>query len=251
VTPPTLPPEPSGHLIKESYSIPSRLFLFFFSFLKAMTANAIHVLDDFLECTTALYLICVAIETVPSEIRSQFEMLAAKDVQYEEARKALFKKRNLYLRAEEKGLDSTLQHALLKKTEKEHAKLLAIIDEKIDIENKLVSVVESHLGRLESELTGKLGMPIDNPFASIFADIPDAEQRVDRMGLNNRCRSSPKRRQTLTDEPIDPNEPVYCYCRQVSYGDMIGCDNDSVSVHSLSNLVFSVRWNGSIISVLD
>ena len=26
--------------------------------------------------------------------------------------------------------------------------------------------------------------------------------------------------------PIDPNEPTYCLCRQISFGDMIGCDND-------------------------
>jgi hypothetical protein len=25
--------------------------------------------------------------------------------------------------------------------------------------------------------------------------------------------------------PIDPNEPIYCVCRQVSYGEMIGCDD--------------------------
>nr|KAG5695768.1 hypothetical protein BaRGS_013856 [Batillaria attramentaria] len=24
---------------------------------------------------------------------------------------------------------------------------------------------------------------------------------------------------------IDPNEPTYCLCQQVSYGEMIGCDN--------------------------
>ncbi|TXT10173.1 uncharacterized protein COLE_04107 [Cutaneotrichosporon oleaginosum] len=24
----------------------------------------------------------------------------------------------------------------------------------------------------------------------------------------------------------DPNEPRYCYCNQVSYGEMVGCDND-------------------------
>lgn len=24
----------------------------------------------------------------------------------------------------------------------------------------------------------------------------------------------------------DPNEPVYCFCQRVSFGDMIGCDND-------------------------
>ncbi|KZV78153.1 the Ing1 Phd finger in complex with A histone H3k4me3 peptide [Exidia glandulosa HHB12029] len=26
--------------------------------------------------------------------------------------------------------------------------------------------------------------------------------------------------------PIDPNEPVYCYCRSVSYGAMVACDDD-------------------------
>ena len=29
--------------------------------------------------------------------------------------------------------------------------------------------------------------------------------------------------------PVDPNEPTYCLCHQVSYGEMIGCDNPDVS----------------------
>uniref|UniRef100_A0A7C9EJR7 PHD finger protein ING n=1 Tax=Opuntia streptacantha TaxID=393608 RepID=A0A7C9EJR7_OPUST len=29
------------------------------------------------------------------------------------------------------------------------------------------------------------------------------------------------------DQPIDPNEPIYCICHQVSYGDMIACDNEN------------------------
>lgn len=28
---------------------------------------------------------------------------------------------------------------------------------------------------------------------------------------------------------VDPNEPTYCICNQVSYGAMIGCDNEDVS----------------------
>ncbi|KAE8679295.1 PHD finger protein ING2 [Hibiscus syriacus] len=28
------------------------------------------------------------------------------------------------------------------------------------------------------------------------------------------------------DQPIDPNEPTYCVCHQVSFGDMIACDNE-------------------------
>jgi len=34
----------------------------------------------------------------------------------------------------------------------------------------------------------------------------------------------------LLDMPIDPNEPRFCTCRQVSYGQMIGCDNNECSI---------------------
>ena len=30
------------------------------------------------------------------------------------------------------------------------------------------------------------------------------------------------------DWTYDPNEPRYCLCNQVSYGDMVACDNSSV-----------------------
>lgn len=28
---------------------------------------------------------------------------------------------------------------------------------------------------------------------------------------------------------LDPNEPKFCLCQQVAFGEMIGCDNDEVS----------------------
>lgn len=36
----------------------------------------------------------------------------------------------------------------------------------------------------------------------------------------------------VLDMPVDPNEPTYCLCHQVSYGEMIGCDNPDVSFTS-------------------
>lgn len=33
----------------------------------------------------------------------------------------------------------------------------------------------------------------------------------------------------VLDMPVDPNEPTYCLCHQVSYGEMIGCDNPEVN----------------------
>lgn len=34
---------------------------------------------------------------------------------------------------------------------------------------------------------------------------------------------------TVGELDIDINEPTYCYCKQVSFGDMIACDGENVS----------------------
>ena len=34
----------------------------------------------------------------------------------------------------------------------------------------------------------------------------------------------------IVDMPVDPNEPTYCLCQQVSYGEMIGCDNQDCHI---------------------
>ena len=41
----------------------------------------------------------------------------------------------------------------------------------------------------------------------------------------------------VLDMPVDPNEPTYCLCHQVSYGEMIGCDNPDVRTNR-----FASRW---------
>lgn len=44
----------------------------------------------------------------------------------------------------------------------------------------------------------------------------------------------------VLDMPVDPNEPTYCLCHQVSYGEMIGCDNTDVSIaRSTFNSLFT------------
>ncbi len=34
----------------------------------------------------------------------------------------------------------------------------------------------------------------------------------------------------VMDMPVDPNEPTYCLCHQVSYGEMVGCDNSDCPI---------------------
>lgn len=43
------------------------------------------------------------------------------------------------------------------------------------------------------------------------------------------------------DLPVDPNEPTYCLCNQVSYGEMVACDNPDVSI-----VVKVTKWAGLV-----
>ena len=64
------------------------------------------------------------------------------------------------------------------------------------------------------------------------------------------------------DWNFDPNEPRYCICNQVSYGDMVACDNEDVRIRSSFEpvvsitflkaiFIFSVHMNGSTITASE
>lgn len=54
----------------------------------------------------------------------------------------------------------------------------------------------------------------------------------------------------VLDMPVDPNEPTYCLCHQVSYGEMIGCDNPDVS-KLLSSSVIQKIWKIALTLIED
>lgn len=33
-----------------------------------------------------------------------------------------------------------------------------------------------------------------------------------------------------TESQVDPNEPVYCFCKRIAFGDMIACDNEDCDI---------------------
>lgn len=53
--------------------------------------------------------------------------------------------------------------------------------------------------------------------------------------------------------PVDPNEPTYCLCNQVSYGEMIGCDNPDVSYRDYNILIGTGRreWLSSFAQIWE
>ncbi|XP_030636007.1 inhibitor of growth protein 1-like [Chanos chanos] len=56
------------------------------------------------------------------------------------------------------------------------------------------------------------------------------EKRAKTSKKKKRSKAKAEREASPADLPIDPNEPTYCLCEQVSYGEMIGCDNDECPI---------------------
>ena len=119
--------------------------------------------------------------------------------------------------------------------------------------------VDKHIRRLDSDLK-KFEAELDQGTSATFDSTSVSHPLIDRrgkkgaaMGGNNNSKNSttkvtkaekPKataRRKTNEvlapdarvlnvdiDMPIDPNEPTYCLCNRVSFGEMVGCDNADV-----------------------
>jgi len=75
-----------------------------------------------------------------------------------------------------------------------------IVEKSNEVQGKGSSAASSHTGGI---LSGTLGADGSAPSLGML-DIPEM--------------------------PIDPNEPVYCLCKRVSFGQMIGCDNPDCPV---------------------
>ncbi|XP_046359754.1 inhibitor of growth protein 1-like [Haliotis rufescens] len=55
-------------------------------------------------------------------------------------------------------------------------------------------------------------------------DVKEEKEKVPKKKKKRKVKK--EREDSPVDPPIDPDEPTYCLCNQVSYGEMIGCDND-------------------------
>ncbi|XP_065833971.1 inhibitor of growth protein 1-like [Oscarella lobularis] len=139
-------------------------------------------------------------------------------------------------------------------------------DEKIQYSSQMQELVESHSRQLEEDLNAleRARMeenmpPLTGEIQRNFVGENEKSKRLPRKRTNlynmkekdliddySKDRDKPKKKIKKTnrgarnksrpdDSPIheaavDPNEPTYCLCDQVSFGEMIGCDNENCSI---------------------
>ncbi|KAF9897263.1 Inhibitor of growth protein 5, partial [Lobosporangium transversale] len=134
-----------------------------------------------------------SLENLPSEVQQGLQELGKQDAEYFELRESYRTHWKRYIKSAKRSTipvseDPALVAARLN-IEKEYMAAIRKVDQKIENSAKLYEL-------------GPISAPRSSP-------------------------SGRKRGSGAIAMDIDPNEPLYCFCQQVSFGDMVGCDNDS------------------------
>ncbi|KAI8596081.1 hypothetical protein EDD21DRAFT_389387 [Dissophora ornata] len=177
-----------------------------------------------------------SLENLPSEVQQGLQELGRADEQYFELRESYRGHWKKYIKLAKRSTVPVSEDPNLVQSriaiEKEYCAAIRKVDQKIDHASKLYELINRQIVRLDEE-TQRLGIDLQDPVEVKKANLDVASASRDRKsqkGPISAPRSSPsgrKRGSGAIAMDIDPNEPLYCFCQQVSFGDMVGCDNDS------------------------
>ena len=121
-------------------------------------------------------------------------------------------------------------------------------DEKITLANQAYEMVEKHIRRLDDVLEELLSQPIQTNRKKKRTISSNEEtnsnnkkrRKLDKPLNQVQNKTSIKKKEQvgmnkvqpigLDHFPIDPHEPRYCICNQVSFGRMVACDNAQCSI---------------------
>ena len=180
-----------------------------------------------------------SIESVPGELQRNFNMMHDLDKRVYELMKEVESCYNQYLEnvSEMKNSDKAQS---LSDIRQKFEKSNTYSDDKVQLAMQTYEMVDKHIRRLDTDLQrleAKQRNQGKKAESRMFVD-KTSEKKKRKKGSEV---STPELTATLPfslisgageglDMPVDPNEPTYCLCHQVSYGEMIGCDNGDCPV---------------------
>ncbi|XP_048880870.1 inhibitor of growth protein 4 isoform X2 [Brienomyrus brachyistius] len=201
-----------------------------------------------------------SIENLPFELQRNFQLMRDLDQRTEDLKEQIDSMAREYT-ANARTLSSEQKVSLLRQIQQSYSKCKEFGDDKVQLAMQTYEMVDKHIRRLDTDLARfeadlKEKQIESTDYDSTSSKGKKSESRLPKEKKVARTRSkvknpeedgSPKNGQKgefsapsvnfgnvhpsdVLDMPVDPNEPTYCLCHQVSYGEMIGCDNTDCSI---------------------
>jgi len=205
-----------------------------------------------------------SIATLPAEIRRNFALMRELDARSNELIEKIDKAIKVYSVNGKRAAREVIDDRAAKQTRQELKACLEFGDEKVALAIQTYELVDKHIRRLDTDLKkfeaeldaedkkklsnynfesktkdkgkgrGKPdsdSIPMTPSHTSTTAQTPT--RKKGEAGTGSGATGSLLDARVLNvdiDMPIDPNEPTYCVCNRVSFGEMVGCDNPDCKV---------------------
>uniref|UniRef100_A0AAY5JXG2 Inhibitor of growth protein N-terminal histone-binding domain-containing protein n=1 Tax=Esox lucius TaxID=8010 RepID=A0AAY5JXG2_ESOLU len=221
---------------------------------------------------TAIYLehYLDSIENLPCELQRNFTLMRDLDNRTEEKKGEIDKLAEEYI-SSVRNLASEQRVEHLQKIQSAYSKCKEFSDDKVQLAMQTYEMVDKHIRRLDADLA-RFENELKEKLEVSGYESPEGRglKKGEGRGLrekrgprgkgrkssdedsprNKKLKNSPEFSDSLLpmqpsdvlDMPVDPNEPTYCLCHQVSYGEMIGCDNPDVSFYWVLVVLFISLW---------
>lgn len=180
------------------------------------------------------------VASLPADLQRNYGLLGQLDQQYQELQRHMQEicaqgHKDVTEAAESAG--SQLEVLVRKHTQaiqEAHKACLDVADHKVALASQTYDLVDSHIQRLDKDLKKfeeelrREQVLIGGPAAPV--QRPENLTQLDIKAGRNKGQPFIPAVQMEIDLPVDPNEPTYCYCNRVSYGEMIACDNPECKI---------------------
>ncbi|KAI8581464.1 hypothetical protein K450DRAFT_231432 [Umbelopsis ramanniana AG] len=217
-----------------------------------MSVSIADLFEDYLE----------TLHNLPSEMDQNMHELRTMDEEFQKLRETYTKHRRSYTKQTRPTANSPASTpvspspppinlvASRLQIEKEYKVAMQKQDNKIDLAMRMYDLISRHIERLDSQITKSgvsgvdwIGTKKEAPSNDkLFMDhvnemnaglthkrphglVPSSSRK--RTAHSSRPNPNQAGSDGVPDLDIDPNEPTYCYCNQVSFGDMVACDSES------------------------
>ncbi|CAA2955442.1 PHD finger ING1 isoform X1 [Olea europaea subsp. europaea] len=191
------------------------------------------------------------LEALPSILQRKYSLLRDLDKSLQEIQRQNDQRCEQEIDDMKRGIKTgniTLNSSLLKFSdealeEQKHA--IRIADEKVALAAQAYDLVDTHIQHLDQYLK-KIDEDLrqrDNVAATMspVLTLGKAGRSGDSSGRGRKktrlakvtaaaAGASTNPTSMELDLPVDPNEPTYCFCNQVSYGEMVACDNPDCKI---------------------
>lgn len=115
---------------------------------------------------------------------------------------------------------------------------IRVADEKVALATQAYDMVDVHIQQLDQYMRKMEELRLERELAATASSggTPDIPTKSGRTGVTGRGGRKKARHAAVElsnidlELPVDPNEPTYCFCKQVSFGEMVACDNPDCKI---------------------